>query len=221
MVNNNRHVTVFDYSQYNGMGVSDIAVIGCGAVGSRVAMELVRLGIPSFTVYDMDEVSEYNIANQCFSPAQIGENKAIAIKKAAELFGCNITAITNPVDENTYPHSLVFLCVDSMEVRHIVMRKWLINPNCKLIIETRMGSDEGRIYSISNNLQYKTWVANSSYKTEEAEESVCGHKTSVGATAGLVAMTAVWQLINYCNKVRLQNEIIVMTNPFDVVTNYF
>lgn len=220
MINTNRHNTVFDYTKRY-KGTDDIAVIGCGAIGSRIALELVRLGIPKFTCYDIDDVSDVNLANQAFNPDQIGTNKAEAIRDIAKEFGCDIVAKNELVDINTYPHSIVFLCVDSMETRHMIMRRWLSNPSCYLIIETRMGADEGRIYSIQNHLHYKGWVANSSYKTEEAEESVCGHKTSVGATAGIIALTAVWQFINYCNEVTLQNEIIIMTNPFEIISTYY
>lgn len=215
MINTLRHINIFNPEKE---GLTDIAVIGCGAIGSRVAMELIRLGIKSFTVYDFDEVSDVNISNQAFDFSQIGKNKAEALRDVAKSFGCEVKAITTPLTKETTPHNIVFMCADSMELRQDIIRKWLPSPQTSVIIETRMSFDEVRIYTLFAATHARKWFEVSSYKTEEAEESVCGSKSSVGATAGIAAMFAIWQFINMSNEQEIANELIITTNPQDMIS---
>ena len=51
---------------------SRVHIIGCGAIGSTVAENLVRFGITKITLYDFDTVEAHNIANQMFRHTDIG-----------------------------------------------------------------------------------------------------------------------------------------------------
>ena len=52
-----------------------IHVIGVGAMGSRIAELLVRLGIPKIHIWDMDIVEAKNITNQAYLHHHIGMKK--------------------------------------------------------------------------------------------------------------------------------------------------
>ena len=56
-----------------------IHIIGCGAVGSTVAENLVRFGLTNITLYDFDTVEAHNIANQMFRTIDIGKPKTQAL----------------------------------------------------------------------------------------------------------------------------------------------
>ena len=61
------------------MLTSRVHVIGCGAIGSTVAENLVRFGITNITLYDFDKVEAHNIANQMFRSTDIGKLKIEAL----------------------------------------------------------------------------------------------------------------------------------------------
>ena len=58
-----------------------IHIIGIGAMGSRVAELLARLGTPTLHIWDMDIVEDKNIANQVYLHHQIGMKKTDALEE--------------------------------------------------------------------------------------------------------------------------------------------
>src|SRR5688572_10062719 len=53
-------------------------VIGVGAIGRQVALQLAALGVPSMELVDHDHVSVENLAVQGYWPANLGEHKVEA-----------------------------------------------------------------------------------------------------------------------------------------------
>src|SRR5205807_10631311 len=53
-------------------------VIGVGAVGRQVALQLAAVGAPCLTLFDHDTVAEENLAPQGYRPDQLGQAKVVA-----------------------------------------------------------------------------------------------------------------------------------------------
>ena len=70
-----------------------IHVIGIGAMGSRIAELLVRLGIRTIHIWDMDTVEDKNIANQLYLHHQIGMNKTDALEEILKEINPSITVV--------------------------------------------------------------------------------------------------------------------------------
>lgn len=70
---------------------AEIAVFGCGAVGSAVVEKAVKMGVEKITVIDFDPLEAENISKSSSLyryPEDIGQNKAIAFaRRANELLG--------------------------------------------------------------------------------------------------------------------------------------
>ena len=217
MILPNRHLSVFNPDKFK----DNITVCGCGATGSRIISELLKLGIENIHIFDFDTVSEENVSNQAFNNTDIGKPKVQAMLELATLNNMAIDA-NNAALTTDYPaDGYLFMCADSMDVRRSLIKNWAMSPANKGIIEMRMGADELRVYAVRNFKEYSEWLKVSEYKDEEASESFCGSKTSVGATAALAAAISVWQFINLVNKANYSNEIILNTNPFDLCTRNF
>ena len=58
-----------------------IHIIGIGAMGSRIAELLTRLGIRKINIWDMDTVEDKNVANQIYTHKHIGMNKTDALEE--------------------------------------------------------------------------------------------------------------------------------------------
>ncbi|MBI1973335.1 ThiF family adenylyltransferase [Candidatus Micrarchaeota archaeon] len=63
---------------------SSIAVVGCGAIGSRTALSLARLGVKELRLIDWDVVEECNLETQAYTKKQVGTKKVEAL---AQLIG--------------------------------------------------------------------------------------------------------------------------------------
>src|SRR5438552_18287249 len=53
-------------------------VVGVGAIGRQVALQLAAVGVPFLTLYDDDTVAEENLAPQGYCPDQLGLAKVEA-----------------------------------------------------------------------------------------------------------------------------------------------
>jgi len=208
-----RHLSVFSPHAF---GQRRVDVIGCGATGSRIVLSLAKLGVENIHVWDFDVVEEHNIPNQAFGMSDIGLNKAVALAalvKAAT--GTEITVHEEKVDGTQMLGEVVFLLTDTISSRKEIWNgalKYKLKTN--LLIETRMGADNGRVYSINPNKpgHIKAWEG-TLYDDNEAEVSACGASVSVGPTAETISGLAVWQMIRWFSienggDDELDNEII-------------
>jgi molybdopterin/thiamine biosynthesis adenylyltransferase len=221
-----RHLDVF-----NPVGFRErVDVIGCGAIGSRIVLSLAKLGIENIHAWDFDEVAEHNMANQAFiDPTYIGRPKIIAISDMVKMAtGIDIVIHDERVDGTQELGNVVFLAVDTMVARKEIWDKGLkLKPRTQLVIETRMGSDTGRVYIVDpckmGNIS--EWEA-TLCSDDEAEVSACGASISVGPTAEIVSGLAVWQLIRWYSILHghddvLDGEIVVSLRPMMVLTRKF
>jgi len=208
-----RHRTVFNHEQF---GNRRVDVIGCGATGSRVALSLAKLGIQNIHVWDDDSVEEHNVANQVYDICNTGEYKVDAIWNIINNATC--TSVCRHCERANGSQQLgdvVFLLTDTMFSRKEIFEGALkFKLSTQLVIETRMGADNGRIYTFDpNRLSHVVAWENTLCGDEETEASSCGASISVGPTAEVISGMAVWQFMRWWSikqgaQDQLENEII-------------
>ena len=79
-----------------------VAVIGCGAVGSRVVEQLALSGVGKIVIVDDDKFSEDNIYRHVLGGAAIGDNKADAMAKHLRWRLPYIEAVSKPVKREVW-----------------------------------------------------------------------------------------------------------------------
>ncbi len=218
-----RHLKVFSPAAF---GDRRVDVIGCGATGSRIALSLAKLGVSNLHIHDFDNVEEHNVANQVFGIPDIGRPKAEALSALIESqCGLEVTPHGEKVTGETELGNVVFLLTDTMASRKEIWEGAIkFKPYVELMVETRMGASEGRVYSVvpMNIDEINLWEG-TLCEDEEASDSLCGARISVGPTAELVSGFAVWSLINWFSFYenggdRPDVETIFYANPGMVMT---
>ena len=197
-----------------------VHVIGCGATGANIALQLTKLGVPEIHIYDMDVIEEHNIANQIFRVNQIGKRKVDALKE--------ILAAHSPYEGTViYEHyqevnrdyiaknplsGIVFVATDTMKSRkEIYDAAGIGNINIKRWIEMRLDLSFIRLYSIrpANYKEHLEYV-NSLYDQDEVlSVSACGISQTAFPTASFLASISVWEMLNYLNDNNDYNEIMI------------
>lgn len=219
-INVSRHVDVFSPTEF---GNKRIDIIGAGATGSKVVVELAKLGIKNIHAWDFDKVEPHNIPNQVFGMDNVGQYKTKALKNIIKKStGLEITTYEKPADGTNSFGDIVFLLTDSIESRKKIFEGSVKYKNTRLMVETRMGADNGRIYSIDprNARHIKEWE--STLKPIKEKTTVCGTAITVGATASMLASMAVWQFIKWSNLKNIEeNEIIFGLRPTVVMSRKF
>lgn len=202
-----RHMELFNVDKFN----TPVTVIGAGATGSWLVLQLAKLGITDITVYDFDHVEEHNVPNQLFGLQHVGMPKVDALAQIIkEYTGLEIDA-RNERFEAQRLSGYVFLMVDSMKARWDIWTNAIkFKTSVKHLIEPRMGLNEGRVYNVNpmDLTQQKAYEA-CWYPDDEAEVSACGTSQSVITSAMVIAGVCARQLINHVNEVELSNEILI------------
>lgn len=219
-----RHLEVFGPEEF---GNRKVAVIGAGATGSAVVVQLAKLGVANLHVYDFDTVEAHNLANQVYGVADVGKPKVEAlaeyVKKYADL---DIHAHNEEVTgQNKDLGKCIFLLTDTMASRKQIFEKAIrYNPSVEIMIETRMDVDTMMVYSINplSPSDIKEWES-TLYGDENTARSACGSSVTVGATAQVLAGIAVWQFIKWASKKErsVSGETILGLRPFNLLTREF
>lgn len=110
--------------------INHVVVVGVGGTGSALARSIARiiydmnrrgLFTPRFTLIDPDVVEEKNVGRQMFTPADIGQNKAVLLSRRFNLaLGLSSTAIPEHFDPEHHPNgfgTLLIGCVDNHQAR--------------------------------------------------------------------------------------------------------
>ena len=198
-LNIKKHISILDPTSIN----IPIHIIGCGATGSQVALSLANLGINNVTIWDGDKVESHNIPNQAFSLKHIGSAKVDAMQDIVKDIAPTQVLTWKFINEYYVDQSplmgIVFLLVDSMSERKIIWENCIkYKPHIKMMLETRLNTFSGRIYTINpNQVTDITLWENNLYEDETADTSACGVVPTMGPTATIIANIAITQAIHW------------------------
>lgn len=188
-----------------------IHVIGAGATGSWVVLQLAKLGLTDITVWDFDKVEAHNVPNQAFGLQDIGYFKGKAIQQQVGWATGTEIKVKNERFETQRLTGIVFMMIDTMKGRKEIWERAIkLKPQVKHLIEPRMGLDVGRIYNVNPlDMTHIKQYEDTFYSDDVAEVSACGTSMTVITTAMSVASMCVRQLLNLHNDVELDNEILI------------
>jgi len=128
---------------------STVSLIGCGAIGSAVAMTLAKMGVNYFHLYDEDGVNIVNLPNQMYSTEDLGAFKVDALARIIKEY--NPDAVVTANNKNYHDQKLtdmVVVATDSMSSRQQVWTQFCVQQYPLFYIEARMGAEEGQVYTI-------------------------------------------------------------------------
>lgn len=216
-----KHIDFFDPNEVN----STVHIIGVGAIGSHLAIMLAKLGIGKFTLYDFDKVESKNVTNQAFVEADIGELKAQVIKKRILAINPQAKVRVKTEGWNSNPLSgYVFLAVDSIELRHRIIKENKFNNNILGMFDTRMGLTEGQSFGADwTKLNHRqNLLDGTDFTDEEAKKnqpvSACNSPLSVITLVWSITSATVSNFINLIKKEKFKTVIILDIHEHEFTT---
>lgn len=91
--------------------LGSLIIAGCGALGSKIVMHLIRSGHTNMFLLDGDSFSAHNLVRHSLFPEQVGKNKAMALKSVAESFyrydNLEEDLIALPIDADIFTDSKI------------------------------------------------------------------------------------------------------------------
>lgn len=215
---------------FNPIEINDsIHIIGLGAIGSHVALQVARLGLTNIHIYDFDEVEPVNVANQNYFDIQIGNSK---VEETAGI----IKAINPDAEislhkkgwtkENNNLSGYVFLCLDNIDTRREICLTNKLNRYIKAIFDFRMGLSDAQHYAAdwSNSQAKERILETMDFTHEEAKENIpvsaCGTTLSVLPTIWTVVAAGLANFINFIKNnlseepLKVGYKHMILINPF-------
>ncbi len=120
-------------------------VIGVGAIGRQVALQLAAIGAPRIQLVDFDTVDVTNVTTQGYQADDVGQKKVLATAAAITRLDSSIQVDTV---QDRYRAKLnigeaVFCCVDTISARQAIWRS--AGPRCRFWADGRMLGEVIRI----------------------------------------------------------------------------
>jgi molybdopterin/thiamine biosynthesis adenylyltransferase len=164
-----------------------IHVIGCGGIGSAVALYAAKMGAQNITVWDFDIFEIHNLPNQMCRIKDLNKNKAEAVADMIKDFeDIEVEPIPEKFDGDIEPNAVVIMAVDSMKARKEIW-EMLKKSMANIVIDGRMGLTALNVYSVipTNKLQVN-FYEKTLWNDEEVAEVPCTAKATI-FTAGTIA----------------------------------
>ena len=223
MLDMNKHLDFFNPTKTK----ESIHIIGLGAIGSNLAMQLVRLGFENFVLYDFDDVNSHNITNQMFTQKDIGDDKITAIQQHMLEVNpeANIKVKVEGWKEDMKEgiSGYLFTCVDSIVLRKQILETNKYNASILFVTDMRIGLEEAQMYAAdwSNPKDHKRILSTMQFKDDEVlvPLSSCGTQLTVLPTIQIIVSLGVMNFINFLKTKNYNYQSV--TNSIDgVATSY-
>ena len=160
-------------------------VIGVGAIGRQVAMQLAAIGIRKLRLIDFDTVELTNVTTQGYRQADLGRLKVLATADAA----CEIdeTIATTSINDRFRPRHVageaVFCCVDSISTRAAIWRAF--HPSAQFWCDGRMLGEVLRFLSATDDRSREHYPT-TLFEQSEAQTGSCTARSTI-YTANIAA----------------------------------
>lgn len=128
------------------LAMTPCMVIGCGAVGRNVALQLASVGARTVVLVDFDTVDASNVTTQGFRQDQVGRPKSHVVFE--DMLRIDADIKIEAICERWRPARrapAVFCCVDSMSARKVIHRG--AKRSAKFWADARMQGEQCYVYT--------------------------------------------------------------------------
>lgn len=182
-------------------------MIGVGAVGRQVAIQLAACGVPRLTLVDFDTVEAVNLAPQGYFEQDLGRPKVEATFDLLKLINSEIqltvhnARFSRRLAETT--GGVIFCCVDSIETRKLIWKA--VGDTATLFIDGRMAAEVLRVLTASDP-ESRTYYPTTLFTSAEAYTGACTAKSTI-YTANIVAGLMTHQFTRMLRKMPLDKDL--------------
>jgi hypothetical protein len=180
-------------------------VIGVGAIGRQVVLQLAALGVRRIQLIDFDLVEETNVTTQGYFASDISSSKVSATAAAVQLIDPTIKISTIP-DRYRATHQVgevVFCCVDSITTRAAIWRS--VNRTCDFWADGRMLGEAIRVLAVTPDAgreHYPTTL----FTAAEAQPGHCTARSTI-YTANLAAGLMLHQFTRWLRRIPIDCDL--------------
>lgn len=180
-------------------------VIGVGAIGRQVALQLAAIGTPRLQLIDFDQVDAGNITTQGYWAEDIGRPKVEAMTEAIRRLDPTIQA--EPVCDRYRPKlevgQAVFCCVDTISARSAIWRS--VQDRCVFWADGRMLGEVLRVLAAADRTS-RHHFANTLFPQAAAQAGSCTSRSTIYA-AGIAAGLMTHQFTRWLREIPVESDV--------------
>ena len=161
---------------------AEVAVIGVGAIGRQIAIQLASMGVGNIQLVDFDIVNTDNLGSQGWTYSDIGLHKVDALATTLQAINplCKVTISNRRFHRSDDArHPVIFACVDSMKIRKMMFESAVLKGHCQCFIDGRMGAESFRAFMVTNDSAKKEYYQSTLYSDHEAFTGSCTARTTI------------------------------------------
>jgi len=172
-----------------------VTVVGVGAIGRQVALQLTAMGISKLQLVDFDRVEIENLCCQGYLEHDLGMLKVGATARMCSLINRDVTVETvgRRFRRSAAVGDVLFCCVDSIDIRRLIWEA--VKDRVSVFVDTRMSALVARVIAVvdsSGREHYPTTL----FGAGEAYQGACTAKSTI-YTANIAAGLAITQFTKW------------------------
>jgi molybdopterin/thiamine biosynthesis adenylyltransferase len=180
-------------------------VIGVGAIGRQVALQLAAIGIPWLQLIDFDKVEWSNLASQGYLEGDMGKLKVNATLDLCWRINATVQIHVAPerFRRSMEIGNIVFCCVDRIDVRRMIWQA--TQDKVSFFADGRMSAEVLRILTacdVESRKHYLTTL----FRADEAFVGPCTAKTTIYC-ANIAAGLMLAQFTKYLRQLPVDADI--------------
>ena len=194
-----------------------VTIIGVGAIGRQVALQLAAVGVRHLQLVDFDTVEPTNITTQGYFHQDLGQPKVLATAEQLRLIDPTIQIDLAP---DRYRPSLqtreaVFCCVDSISARAAIWRS--LKDRCEFWTDGRMLGETMRILTAADALSRHHYIT-TLFPQAETQVGSCTSKSTIYC-ASIAAGLMVHQFTRWLRRLPTDPDMCFNLLAIEIATN--
>ena len=153
-------------------------IIGVGAIGRQVALQLTAVGVPHLQLIDFDSVETSNLATQGFMQKDLKRPKVDVTAEFTREMNNDLVVevILERFKRSTPVGNCVFACVDSIEIRKLIWDS--VKDKVSFYCDGRMSAEVLRIITACDE-KGREYYPQTLFTAQQAHAGPCTAKTTI------------------------------------------
>lgn len=207
-----------------------ILIVGVGAIGRQVALQLAAVGVPDLVIMDDDVVGVENLAAQGYSESDIGYRKVDATRLACHRVNdmVKIQAVDDRFKRSWFDEwveatdllddIVVFSCVDNMESRQLIWDS-SVNQSIDLFIDARMSAEVIRWLAVASTTEDGCYYDSTLFNDDQAYQDTCTARTTI-YTANIAAGLMIGQMTKWMRGFPVDHDLMLNLLSGELINLY-
>lgn len=189
-----------------GLAETWATVVGVGAVGRQVALQLAAAGVAKLQLIDFDTVEEVNLAAQGYLESDLGKLKVDATADLCCRLNSDIEITLEKTRfrrMSTQVGNVLFACVDSIDTRKLIFES--VRDRVRIYIDGRMSAEVIRVLAVNDQASGQHYTS-TLFPGAEAFAGSCTARSTIFA-ANICAGLMVSQFARWLRRMPVDSDL--------------